>query len=199
MVDLLEHLSQADIDTVSDIILAKASHKFLDKALDKRLRTIEAKPLINALCRAERLGYEAEDAEDDGDAGQSGAAAAPVQPPNFMPSQPVGPPQTPSAPAPRQDAAQWNCELCYRHFTTLSTYEYVSASSWVGSRQCCPLTDPSSGFQHTSKAVCTRVPPSSTGGFKHCCRYCGQGFTTAVGLQYVSGRLQLLLAAVHVF
>lgn len=33
--------------------------------------------------------------------------------------------------------------------------------------------------------MCTRVP-STPEGFKHCCRYCGQGFTTSVGLQYVS-------------
>ncbi|EJT76039.1 hypothetical protein GGTG_05963 [Gaeumannomyces tritici R3-111a-1] len=157
MTDLLEHLSQADIDSVSDIILAKASHEFLDKALEKRLRTIEAKPLINALCRAERLGYEADDAEDDENSSQP--AGTPVQPPNFMPGHPVGPPQTPSTPAPRQEAS-WNCNLCYRHFTVQSAYEY-----------------------HTSKTVCTRVPPNP-GGFKQCCRYCGQGFTTAVGLQY---------------
>src|SRR3569833_907974 len=56
--EIIQHFTTQDIDALADVILAKASSRFLDMALEARLRTIEATPLINALARAERLGYE---------------------------------------------------------------------------------------------------------------------------------------------
>ncbi len=73
-------LTSADIDDVADIILSKASNRFLDAALDARLRTIEGKPLINALARAERLGYEAGDlVEEDQVRGQERVIPQPLE------------------------------------------------------------------------------------------------------------------------
>ncbi|CCF47833.1 hypothetical protein CH063_16057, partial [Colletotrichum higginsianum] len=59
--ELIDWMSQADLDEVADKIIAKASNTFLDKALVVRLRTIEARRLVNALARADRLGYNADD------------------------------------------------------------------------------------------------------------------------------------------
>lgn len=58
---IVEHLTAADFDEVADAILAKVSNEFLDKALARRLETIRARELVNALARAERLGYDVQD------------------------------------------------------------------------------------------------------------------------------------------
>jgi hypothetical protein len=55
-----------DYDDVSDLILSKASPKFLDKGLARRLETIDARSLVNALARAERLGYDVQDIIEQG-------------------------------------------------------------------------------------------------------------------------------------
>ncbi len=62
--EVIRHFGTHDLDDVSDFIVSIASDSFLDKCLEKRLLTIEAKPLINALARAERLGYEQNDIID---------------------------------------------------------------------------------------------------------------------------------------
>ncbi|TLD11031.1 hypothetical protein PgNI_05914 [Pyricularia grisea] len=161
--DLLEHFSQADLDVVSDTILAKASHSFLDKALELRLRTIEAKPLVDALSRAERLGYESNDIVEQDNNHQE--RVIPSESPTATHS------ATPQASyvsaggsalrAPGTDsAASWQCTVCYRTFTQESAYDH-----------------------HMRKQVCTRAPALPE-GFRYSCSHCGQGFTTTVGLQY---------------
>src|SRR4051812_26286103 len=59
--ELIKHFTTVDLDSIADLLLEKASDRFLDKCLEKRLLTIEAKPLVNALARAERLGYDRTD------------------------------------------------------------------------------------------------------------------------------------------
>lgn len=58
---LLEHFQPSDIDQSADLILSRASPQFLDRALAHRLETIDARSLVNALSRAERLGYDVQD------------------------------------------------------------------------------------------------------------------------------------------
>lgn len=163
--EIIDHMSAADLDKVANRILAKASTSFLDKALEMRLKTIGAKHLINALARAERLGYEPSDVQDD--AG-SPAAAAPLVPSasippakalphSVVPSQPATPAPTPNLPP--------HCSLCLRRFFQDSAYEY-----------------------HIKHKVCQRVPHSAA-GFQYSCEHCGQGFTTIAGLNYVSACL----------
>ncbi|KAJ9138336.1 Zinc finger, C2H2 [Pleurostoma richardsiae] len=157
--EIVQHFSKADLDNVAEVILANASDQFLDRALAHRLRTIEAKPLINALARAERLGYEPSDiVEDDHQHervipfpsdygypnGQTGAQSALI-------------PAEPARPTPGQ---RLQCDLCYRTFSHISAYDH-----------------------HTKKRVCARTP-NTPQGFKFSCPHCGQGFTTIVGLQY---------------
>lgn len=58
---LLSHFTAEDYDEVSNILLSRVSNGFLDKALARRLETIPARQLVNALARAERLGYDVRD------------------------------------------------------------------------------------------------------------------------------------------
>lgn len=132
--ELINHFSAADLDAVADQILSKASDSFLDKCLEKRLLTIEAKPLINALAKAERLGYDPSDMvqEDQHErvipqeaypgAGSTAASYSqrPAQPTQ---TQPVHSPSNP----------QLQCARCFRTFVYQAPYEYVSSpTGFVG-------------------------------------------------------------------
>ncbi|KAK8138678.1 hypothetical protein PG984_002058 [Apiospora sp. TS-2023a] len=77
---IIAHFEPADIDAVADAILDKASDHFLDKALERRLATIDARSLIDALARAERLGYESNDVNGD-----NGTIASPQLPTPTIP------------------------------------------------------------------------------------------------------------------
>ena len=145
--ELVGHFSASDLDEVADLIIQKASDDFLDKALEKRLRTIEAKPLINALARAERLGYEPGDIVDE-DQRQGSERVIPDQ---AMPGQAAhhlqmlsshhaaafrspyasnaGRPLQPVTPGSRQDdSGSYHCGTCGRKFTVKSAYDHVSSS-----------------------------------------------------------------------
>lgn len=160
--EIMDQMSTADLDDVAVRILSKASNSFLDKALEMRLKTIEAKHLINALARAERLGYEPSDVQDDGDLPATSpfpAADTTMQhsdalPRNVAHSQPDSPAPAPGLPP--------HCSICFRRFFVASAHAY-----------------------HMKHRVCTRPAPANT-GFKYSCQHCGQGFTTVAGLNYVS-------------
>jgi hypothetical protein len=176
---IIEAMTSADIEAVAPQILSKASDAFLDAALEQRLRSIDAKRLINALARAERLGYEPSDVvdeEDDPAESQSPAdqyehamhVAAP--PPPVAMTQPAPPPpQASEAPQPVPGSGHeapvppdkiLYCKMCFRKFVYRSAYEH-----------------------HVGKEICTRSPVAP-GGYKYSCQHCGQGFTTIMGVQY---------------
>ena len=116
--EFIAHMSTADIDEITNEILAKASDRFLDAALEMRLRTIDAKPLINALARAERLGYEPGDIVEEPVDGQE--RVIPQDMPHGMPQQQPPPPSALAPPAQRQ------CSMCSRLFMDDPPYIYVS-------------------------------------------------------------------------
>jgi hypothetical protein len=123
--ELILHFTTEALDEVADIIIRKASDSFLDKCLEKRLLTIEAKPLINALAKAERLGYEPGDViqEDQHERvipheAYPGASAGP----NGFHARPSQPP--PAAPPPA-GRTQLQCMKCFRTFTHAAACEYV--------------------------------------------------------------------------
>lgn len=152
--EIVEHLSPVDLNEIADAILEKADDEFLDKALERRLRTIDARALINALARAERLGYESGDIDE---LPRFNPAPAPFNPsPNLqpIPSEPM-----PRAP-PHGHPLILQCPLCWRKFDSLQPYEF-----------------------HVQKQVCTKEPPNKE-GFAFSCKYCGSGFTTKVGREY---------------
>ncbi|KAI2784575.1 hypothetical protein F4815DRAFT_453514 [Daldinia loculata] len=169
--EIVSHLSTADLNELANDILEKASDYFLDQALEKRLRSIDARSLINALARAERLGYENSDILDDRKGNRSRFNPAPFDPsPNpiqitpiskshhkpGLPTQPQVLARAPPPPVP----TVLQCPLCWRKFDNPQPYEY-----------------------HVQKQVCTKEPPNKE-GFPFSCVYCGAGFITKVGQQY---------------
>lgn len=104
--ELMNLFTADDIDIVAQIILDRASDNFLDKALVKRLHTIEARPLVNALANAGRLGYEPSDVVEN-----NGERVIPTQPTSKYAAQPV-------------DNSQWNCTICGKHFIAETAYQH---------------------------------------------------------------------------
>jgi hypothetical protein len=165
--ELLSHFTPQDLDEVGDAILEKASDSFLDKALEKRLASIDARSLINALAQAERLGYENND-NLDADNENPSPTGAQLQPqasaPQPFPSQHV-PSQASqfihhNSPAPARTQIQnLQCPLCWRKFPTAAPYEYVSVFQFrLLVLQCGSL--PSSQLRVTSRA--NLITPNST-------------------------------------
>ncbi|KAL1866758.1 hypothetical protein VTK73DRAFT_4550 [Phialemonium thermophilum] len=158
--DLVKHFRTSDVDDVAEHILSVASDDFLDKCLEKRLLTIEAKPLVRALARAERLGYEPGDVVDE------------TERERVIPTHTSGIPSGPQSPSVRvpqgeptpamgySNMGQLQCQRCFRVFS-----------------------HPSAMTHHIKKSVCSRPAPSAD-GFRYCCPHCGQGFTQSAGLQY---------------
>lgn len=69
--EIARQFDRQDLDDIVEFVSGKASDEFLDKLLARRLETIEGRQLINALARAERLGYNAEDIiEQNGQVGR---------------------------------------------------------------------------------------------------------------------------------
>ncbi len=149
--EVIRHFGAADLDAVADYIVDQASDAFLDKCLEKRLLTIEAKPLINALARAERLGYEQGDLVDVRNQGeqvmphqsyQTLPGLAQVTPAPFAPSpsnfqattptppQPMYSPQPapPMSPESKENKNRdlMQCGRCYRTFVYAAAFQHVS-------------------------------------------------------------------------
>ncbi|KAI0898435.1 hypothetical protein F4806DRAFT_494095 [Annulohypoxylon nitens] len=161
--EIISHLITPDLDELADEILEKASNFFLDRALEKRLRTIDARSLINALARAERLGYENSDIIEDRKDNFNPAPAHFDPSPHPIPDQAPGLQHRPSLPSLQQGRGPppiLQCPLCWRKFDSTQPYEY-----------------------HVQKQVCTKQPPNKE-GFPLACKHCGTGFLTKVGQQY---------------
>lgn len=128
--EIIKHFATKDIDEVAEHILSVASNDFLDECLEKRLLTIEAKPLIQALARAERLGYEPSDIVEEGaservipSTSSGPQVAAGLSYPQQQQQQPK--PQLPH-PSSHTPGGRLQCLKCYRVFSHPSAYEYVS-------------------------------------------------------------------------
>jgi hypothetical protein len=111
-VEIIQHFNAQMIDQVSDQLLGIASEAFLDKCLAARLQTIEATPLINALAKAERLGFEAGDIVDQD---------VPQAPKMLISRLPVAAPP---------ERFQDHCPKCGKGFVSTGGLKYV----------CCPPT-----------------------------------------------------------
>ncbi|SPQ20117.1 006d6eed-1103-44ba-ad19-c6e766c0151a [Thermothielavioides terrestris] len=121
--ELIAHFTTEALDEVADHIISKASDSFLDKCLEKRLLTIEAKPLINALAKAERLGYEPGDIVQDDQHER-------VIPQEAYPGAATGAngfhahPSQPSSANAQGNRQQLQCLQCFRTFLHASAYDY---------------------------------------------------------------------------
>ncbi|KAK2025131.1 hypothetical protein LX32DRAFT_70689 [Colletotrichum zoysiae] len=171
--DLVNLMSQSDLDELADEIISKASNTFLDKALVARLPTIEARRLVNALARAERLGYDANDIVKNETVIPSMPRDTPsAKAQNPGPGQLPPPPPEPTvaqalahmAPNPLEsvDPSTPRCPICQRGFPGQAAYDH-----------------------HVKRTLCTRpAPPSGPGGEMYICPFCAQGLSTMGGLHY---------------
>lgn len=129
--EIIAHFTTEGLDEVADLIIEKASDSFLDKCLAKRLRTIEAKPLINALAAAERLGYEPGDIIQD----EQHERVIPQEAyPGATPTA-NGRPALASQPSPAYPEAgrtQLQCMQCFRTFMHTSAFDHVSKRIVLG-------------------------------------------------------------------
>ncbi len=116
--ELVSHLTTADIDELGATILSKASDSFLDAALEKRLSTIASTPLINALARAKRLGYEPDDIEETS-AEDAPAPASQQTPPFSLQANPS------ANGAVTQPNTVGQCSMCNRTFHEKPAFNYV--------------------------------------------------------------------------
>ncbi|KAI1368565.1 hypothetical protein F5Y08DRAFT_246765 [Xylaria arbuscula] len=175
--EIASHLRPEDLDELAPIILEKCSDRFLDKALEQRLKTIDARSLINALARAERLGYEKGDILEGQPEGQPERVvpAAQMHSPGVTqvhlqtsshPQFPAAGPGTNALAHPVQPLAHHappiadlKCKLCWREFRHSKHYEY-----------------------HVQKQLCTRAASGQQSQFV--CDACGAEFATKHGQQY---------------
>ncbi|KAL6694895.1 hypothetical protein J3F84DRAFT_375459 [Trichoderma pleuroticola] len=115
--EIAKHLRGEDLDEIADLIGPKLGIQFQDRVMATRLETIAAQDLINALARAERLGYHINDVVKK-KPGQGGENVIPsitalltslppmpppqvhaaVPPPPMPPHMGLGPPQQPQQP-----------------------------------------------------------------------------------------------------
>uniref|UniRef100_L2FDQ0 Uncharacterized protein n=1 Tax=Colletotrichum fructicola (strain Nara gc5) TaxID=1213859 RepID=L2FDQ0_COLFN len=166
--DLVGWLKPADLDELADNILSKASDQFLDKALVTRLPKIEARRLVNALARANRLGYDANDIVEN-------EHVTPTAPAQSSMQRPPAPghrqrrqrrgrlnPMNVVVPKAPQDMNRPECTFCHRVFGNVE--------SWT---------------HHVKKRLCLR-PLVALGNSDHLllCPHCGQSFNGHAGLQY---------------
>lgn len=163
--EIASHLKPNDLDDIAAVLLEKCSDHFLDKALEQRLKTIDARSLINALARAERLGYENSDIiEDRKEHVMPGVASGnPItSTPSMRSLHPSMAPVRASTSQPTQYAGptELQCRLCWRKFDHTKTYEY-----------------------HVQKQLCIKAG-SGKHSYVFWCEACGAGFTTKVGQQY---------------
>ncbi|KAJ0329599.1 hypothetical protein COL5a_004163 [Colletotrichum fioriniae] len=202
--ELVNAMTTADIDEVADKILAKASDTFLDRALVARLPTIQARRLVNALARAERLGYDAADIVENEHVIPSlpgNAPAAPAQQQQHLQQQQQQhqqlqqqhqvalartnsfksvnqKPELPVQPLEPADPANPQCLYCHRTFPGVSAYQHASDGPNVHD-------DKANRQQHVKKKICVKTSPLSRSTSEaYMCPHCAQRFGGMAGLQY---------------
>ncbi|OAA48778.1 hypothetical protein NOR_02028 [Metarhizium rileyi] len=179
---LISHFTAGDLDELADDILSTASSGFLDRALAQRLETIRARSLVNALAKAERLGYDVKDVVEERRDGTEHvvpnvkhhlaqhpaqheiSVVQPTQAKTSMPTTPVS--------------------------TVLRTPTIKKRNDSVGSPtflRCNVCNRPVSGSHalryHKSKHACNNIKTLDRVG-KDICPHCGAEFTSSGGLPY---------------
>lgn len=184
---LLAHFTPQDFDEVADLMLSRVSSQFLDRALAQRLETIDARSLVNALARAERLGYDVQDIVEE----KTGREAERVVPslngvPSFSNSYPVAacPPAAPGplhqhaghswTPAPQRSSSQGNLVPPGKHVP----------SHHAAYNPQPPPASPRPGRPPTNAA--RRTPPRRGRLGMYFCRSCDRPCSGKFALEYVS-------------
>ncbi|PHH70250.1 hypothetical protein CDD83_5485 [Cordyceps sp. RAO-2017] len=187
---IMAHVTSQDLDELADAVLAKASNKFLDKGMARRLETIRARQLVNALARAERLGYDVRDIVEEKTAygaehvvPSPGALPAMGMPPQAMQTPPaVTLASQPMQSQPMQSQQhQASSQAAARHPAP------AAAPNQHGILHCAACSRPCSGEQalryHTARRACDHSHKVHRVG-KDLCQHCGCLFTSNGGLAY---------------
>ncbi|KAF5544129.1 hypothetical protein FMEXI_6765 [Fusarium mexicanum] len=185
--ELLGHLNASDFDELADLILPRVSTQFLDRALARRLETIPARQLVNALARAERLGYDVKDiVQEHNEHVIPSLHSLPVQPQ----PQPMGPLTNTTL-----SAAQYSTPPVASQ-TPPSSMQYgnkpAAQTPAKSSRELAPIAWCKCGWPcasqaaldyHHKKSACNRVQADDVVG-RDVCLFCGCKFGSGGGLLY---------------
>lgn len=164
---LLEHFTTADFDQVVDLVLSRMSPSFLDRALAQRLETIDARSLVNALARAERLGYDVQDIIEE---------KTSDKPEHVIPSLTSMPPlPTPFEPLATPSRGQWTQPPQYGQSILVPPGSQAPTQpTWYNP------SPPPLPSQHFAQ------PPTKGPAGIHYCQDCHRPCSGAFALQYVS-------------
>ncbi|EFQ32452.1 hypothetical protein CGRA01v4_05878 [Colletotrichum graminicola] len=170
--DLVDLMSQSDLDEVADAIISKASNTFLDKALVARLPTIEARRLVNALARAERLGYDANDIISDD---------------HVIPFVPSNKSSVIVQPGPHHDLPGPHEQSVAQILPLMAPHPLESVDPSVPKCQTCQrgFPTPNAYAHHVKHRICTRpAPRPGPNGERYICPFCTQTLSVLGGLKY---------------
>ncbi|OAA45899.1 hypothetical protein BBO_03540 [Beauveria brongniartii RCEF 3172] len=185
--EIAKHLTKEGLDLVAPILLPKLSPVFLDKALALRLESIQAQQLVNALGRAERLGYDVRDMVTGTGTGTGNHTGPPRQEKVIPTANPI--------PAPSASMPPWGSQAAQRSGS--GSRPAPSGAVLLPSDQeimnlgiafCENCNRPCAGFKallaHRRSGLCGRSPAPLDRLGKEYCLFCGQHFTGNGGLTY---------------
>ncbi|KAM3513480.1 hypothetical protein MY11210_002868 [Beauveria gryllotalpidicola] len=187
--EIAKHLSRESLDLVATILLPKLSPVFLDKALALRLESIQAQQLVNALGRAERLGYDVRDmvTGTGTGTGTGNYTGLPRQEKVIPTANPI--PVPPASMLPRgPQAAQLSRSGSGSASSAAALLPSDQEIMKLGIAFCENCNRPCAGFKallaHRRSGLCGRPPAPLEKLGKEYCLFCGQHFTGNGGLAY---------------
>ncbi|PON23887.1 hypothetical protein TGAM01_v207215 [Trichoderma gamsii] len=198
--EIAQHFGTEDLDQVADLLGPKLSAHFQDRVMAARLETIGAQDLINALSRAERLGYHVNDIvqKQPGPGGEtvipSMSAIPPVPPhnsrvgappPAMAPYQFQGPPQQPQ---PYRGQMNSMSHLAAQGSTQTPKRSAPALPPWAKQCRMCkrPCSSEEALNYHLKKAKCNTSTPHPIPVDGNTCVHCGCRFESPGGLSYHS-------------
>ncbi|KAL7925112.1 hypothetical protein ACQKWADRAFT_285075 [Trichoderma austrokoningii] len=197
--EIAKHFGTEDLDQAADLFGPRFSPQFQDRVMAARLETIGAQDLINALSRAERLGYHINDIvqKQPGPGGEtvipSMSAVPPVPPhnggapPPAMAPYQVQRPPPPPPPQPQPYGGQMSrmTHQAYQGPSQTPKRSAPALPSWAVQCRVCnrPCSSEDALSYHLKKAKCDTVSPHLEGDV---CVHCGCHFESPGGLSYHS-------------
>ncbi|KAM3517935.1 hypothetical protein NHJ13051_008570 [Beauveria bassiana] len=185
--EIAKHLTMEGLDLVAPILLPKLSPLFLDKALGLRLESIQAQQLVNALARAERLGYDVRDmvtGTGTGTGAGTGNHTGPLRQEKVIPTaNPI--PAPPASMLPGGSQAGPGSGPASSGAVLLPSDQEIMK---LGIAFCEHCNRPCAGFKallaHRRSGLCGGPPAPLHRLGKDYCLFCGQHFTGNGGLAY---------------
>ncbi|KAJ4164259.1 hypothetical protein LMH87_005940 [Akanthomyces muscarius] len=175
---IAKHLKMAELDMIAPLLLPKLSPAFLDKALALRLESIQGQQLVNALGRAERLGYDVRDVV-------TGNASGPPRQEKVIPTaNPIPVPST--SMLPRASQAPQQPGPGSPSVDLPSDQDIMRLG--IAFCECCnrPCGGLKALLTHRRSGLCGTLPVPLEKLNKEFCLFCGQQFTTVGGMTYHS-------------